>query len=198
MPFECEFCGREFRDNYNLTRHQNSKKCQREQESLVRKYKKLVKKYNRLLKKYREVTSTEKTSQEKTSLPHQKKPKPTKKPKKSKETKPTKKSEKTEEPNEAIYIITSPDLRIRNEFKIGRHTGQEKKLLRRYRTYIPDVEIMFFKKVTEARVLERQLLQVLDKFRKKVNNKKSEWLHLDKDELHSIVHGFLSEIDKPS
>ena len=79
-----------------------------------------------------------------------------------------------------LYIITSPSNRRDNKYKVGIHTGSQKKLYDRYRTAIPELEFVLFMPHTNPKIVEKEIKSRLTQFRDvNLNNNKSEWFTID-------------------
>lgn len=85
-----------------------------------------------------------------------------------------------------IYVITDPERKLADKYKIGYHTGSKKKLDKRYITSMPNMEVMLFLEVSDAKILESKLLKVFQEYRvKNKNGKYSEWIKLE----YEIIEG---------
>jgi len=92
-------------------------------------------------------------------------------------------SEHDDTPNESVYLLTSTTMKLVNRFKVGKHTGTKKKLISRYKTYFPDVEILRMVPVKNSSKHEKIVHQLLEKYRFKT----SEWFDIGE---HSIINIF--------
>jgi hypothetical protein len=64
-----------------------------------------------------------------------------------------------------IYVVSNKVYREKNMFKIGKHTGTQKMLEKRYKTYLIDVDILFFFPTGSATEDESYLLQKFSNYR---------------------------------
>ena len=113
-----------------------------------------------------------------------------------------------------IYLLTSSlfkKLEI-NRFKIGKHLGDYENLIKRYKTYIPDVKIIHFIEVGDADQIEQEILLRLDQYRiphekcTKYNsddpiskcNSKSEWLECNLEIINLTLSSLLGNINQIS
>lgn len=93
---------------------------------------------------------------------------------------------------EYVYIITSPD-RVPQSFKIGKHTGSINKLISRYKTYFPLVEIVRLYQVNKSILHESNLHKKL--VLNRIEN--SEWFLIDRDKLCRIADRYFAELPIP-
>jgi hypothetical protein len=95
----------------------------------------------------------------------------------------------------AIYIVSSESRSKINEYKIGKHTGDQKKLESRYSTYIIDPIVYYFKYFNSAEKYENKILFELADYRIK-NSKGSmtEWIRMDINELINRVNDTIEKI----
>ena len=93
----------------------------------------------------------------------------------------------------AIYVLSSPEKSKKDEYKFGIHTGSEKKLRSRYRTYFMNVKIYYFNYVSNAKVCEDILKKRIEKYRLfNDSDKLSEWTKIDIDKLLRIIKEIVS------
>jgi hypothetical protein len=85
-----------------------------------------------------------------------------------------------------IYVVTNPVYKEKNMFKIGKHTGTRKMLWKRYKTYLIDVEILFFFPTGTPTEDENYLLSMFSRYRQ--NN--SEFLQISSDKLMTDIYRF--------
>lgn len=79
----------------------------------------------------------------------------------------------------AIYIISAPHLSRFNIYKIGVHKGNMNGLLSRYRTYLIEPELHYFRLIQNNREVEKRVLTELSQFAIVSNNmRKTEWIQL--------------------
>ena len=89
----------------------------------------------------------------------------------------------------AIYILSCEVRSNNNEYKIGIHTGSLNKLKSRYNTYFINLKIYYFEYVENATLCENIMKTKLKKNRiKNDNDKLSEWVRMDINDLMKIVH----------
>lgn len=88
-----------------------------------------------------------------------------------------------------IYILSTPDYIKINRFKIGKHTGYKEKLIDRYKTALPDVNIIYFKETIHTMEVEKIIKMIFYKHRVKMglNDTKSEWIIFDIKKLIEII-----------
>jgi hypothetical protein len=85
-----------------------------------------------------------------------------------------------------IYVISNQVYSDKNMFKIGKHTGSKKDLLRRYKTYLIDpILYILFPTGTQSQD-ESILLSRLSKYRIGT----SEFVQLNLDQITSIIEGY--------
>jgi hypothetical protein len=90
---------------------------------------------------------------------------------------------------EYVYIITSPD-RVPQSFKIGKHTGSLNKLISRYKTYFPFVEIVRLYQVNNSKFHETTLHKKLES--SKIGT--SEWFLINRNQLCSIADDYFAKL----
>jgi hypothetical protein len=87
-----------------------------------------------------------------------------------------------------IYIITNLEKMDGNIYKVGKHTGSQRKLLSRYRTYLIDPIIIFYVPSSETSELEKKLLELLKAHRiNDMDDGETEWVKLPLADLLKIV-----------
>lgn len=92
-----------------------------------------------------------------------------------------------------IYIITSEAHKKNDEFKIGKWLGTTTTLIQRYRTYLPNIEILMFVECRDYTKHEKQLLHVLDKYRiRHAAGGKSEWVKINESQLLNIISSYFA------
>lgn len=93
---------------------------------------------------------------------------------------------------ELVYVISSPDSAANDIYKIGRHTGPQKKLLARYATYIIPPVIYFSHPTSSGSALERLIFDRFNDHRiERDEDDISEWVQLD---LNTILQGIMTII----
>jgi hypothetical protein len=86
-----------------------------------------------------------------------------------------------------LYILTDPNLKMSNEYKIGKHNGNVSKLQKRYITAIPRLEIISFIKCKSNSCLEKNIKNKYQDLRiLNTNGNKSEIYKLDKNKLEEL------------
>nr|QBK84697.1 MAG: T5orf172 domain protein [Pithovirus LCDPAC01] len=96
-----------------------------------------------------------------------------------------------------VYIITSAAKRKDGLYKVGIHTGDLPKLIKRYTTPLPDLEIILFYPILHARNVEGEILRTLhDKRRKTMNGRLSEWVNIPLIDLIRVVIHYIEWADK--
>lgn len=95
-----------------------------------------------------------------------------------------KKNIDTKKSNRIIYLISTEQNAKKNIFKVGRHKGTEKQLLKRYTTYLINPVIYFFQEVNDYCLIETKILEELGHcVLINVNGNKSEWIELEKNKI---------------
>jgi len=75
-----------------------------------------------------------------------------------------------------LYVLTDPDKFISSSYKIGIHTGDIISLRKRYITSLPNVRILFFREMSNSRVLETKIKKkFFEKRQTNCNGHTSEW-----------------------
>jgi hypothetical protein len=99
-----------------------------------------------------------------------------------------------------FYIYTTPDHQVNNKYKIGVHTGSQKKLIRRIKTYLPEAFIILFLKTDKCTSIEDHLKKMFLEYRiDNQDDRKSEWLILDPIEIIKELLVYMDTCsDKPS
>lgn len=83
-----------------------------------------------------------------------------------------------------IYIITNSILEKNDIFKIGRHTGNETTLLKRYNTYLIDSILLRLKYCENVNQHEKIIKTIFsDYLIRNSKNNKSEWVKIPQKEL---------------
>lgn len=77
-----------------------------------------------------------------------------------------------------LYVLSNPS--IKGLYKVGIHTGSLKQLIKRYATYIPNVEVHLFIKNIDARVIENRFKKHYKEYRVPIEHtgRMSEWFTL--------------------
>ncbi|ANB50172.1 T5orf172 domain-containing protein [Powai lake megavirus] len=85
---------------------------------------------------------------------------------------------------QSIYIVSTLEKAKKKEYKIGQHTGTQRKLLSRYGTPLIDPIIYFFRPVHNSKKIETLILKKLNKYRIiNSSGNKTEWIKLDIDNI---------------
>lgn len=93
-----------------------------------------------------------------------------------------------------LYVLTTKDDQLKNKYKVGIHTGTPSDLSGRYITALPDVEIVLFMRVPNAKDLEDKLKTELSSYRiPNINDNASEWYQILLEELFKRVFEFQIE-----
>lgn len=91
--------------------------------------------------------------------------------------------------NKVIYILTFPSRPGR--YKVGKHTGTQKCLHNRYKTYDPQVQILYFQTFADPQLIEMAIRQKYRAFcEKHSNGKYSEWYTCNYHQLEKDVEHF--------
>src|SRR5579871_3617477 len=87
--------------------------------------------------------------------------------------------------NTWLYIITTPLNRAANQYKVGIHTGSQAKLYSRYRTALPEIEIILFVPHDNPRIVENEIKAQLNycAIVHQQSGKPSEWFAIDLNKL---------------
>lgn len=91
-----------------------------------------------------------------------------------------------------LYVVSNPEHIQVNKYKIGIHTGSLDDFLKRYITYLPEVQILLFLCITNAKEIETDLKKLFDEER--VNNikgNKSEWIQIPLEAILSVVADYM-------
>lgn len=97
-----------------------------------------------------------------------------------------------------LYILTSPPHENVSRFKVGVHTGKIEMLLKRYRTSIPDMNILFFMTMdgSKAKEIEDKIkIEFADKRIIGGAGNKSEFYGMQIEDLYSFIIPLLSHTD---
>jgi hypothetical protein len=98
--------------------------------------------------------------------------------------------------SDLVYVVTSSINEKNGFYKVGIHTGDQKKLLTRYKTPLIDPMIRFSISSPNAAIIEREVLKKLKNYRvTDASGKDSEWLNYDLIELISAIMGFKIKYD---
>jgi len=85
----------------------------------------------------------------------------------------------------SFYVISTQNKSGKNKYKLGRHTGSEKLLRSRYRTYLINPVIFYFGRVINPIIIEANMFDALKDFIiYDENGIKTEWVCL---ELYKII-----------
>jgi hypothetical protein len=93
----------------------------------------------------------------------------------------------------SFYVIGKKETSAckNDTYKIGYHKGSEAKLIKRYATSIPDLEIVYFSSMPRAKHFEKMLLILFDHVRViNPNQNKSEWIQCPKEKLLVYIKQF--------
>ena len=97
----------------------------------------------------------------------------------------------------AIYVISISEKALKNEYKLGSHTGTKSKLLGRYRTYFTHPILYYYNEAYNSYYIEGFLKNILDEYRiVNENGNKSEWLHIELGKLIEIIDAAIHEYPK--
>lgn len=89
---------------------------------------------------------------------------------------------------ESLYIISTLKKAKKNIYKFGRHSGSQRKLISRYRTYLTDVIIFYFRPTDNFAFLEKKILLILDDFIiRDIDGVKTEWIQLELSKIIDII-----------
>jgi hypothetical protein len=95
---------------------------------------------------------------------------------------------KEKEQISGLYVVSTMERMKENIFKVGKHTGTQRKLISRYRTYLIDPIILFYipdKKIDE---FEKNVLAEIQLFRiSDLDGGDTEWVKLPLNKLITIV-----------
>lgn len=96
--------------------------------------------------------------------------------------------------NESIYVVSTKSRALENIYKIGYHTGTQKKLLSRYRTSLINPIIYFFINVDNKEVIEKNVHEKLkDYMILDDDSNKTEWFKVS---IFEIVRTIETEINE--
>ena len=99
-------------------------------------------------------------------------------------------------PMESIYIISTLKKSKINKYKIGRHTGTQRKLLSRYRTYLIDPIIYYFRPVNNFVWFENKIKSELNEYLiRDEDNIKTEWIILKLSKLINAIDNIIETND---
>lgn len=100
--------------------------------------------------------------------------------------------------NPHLYITTSRSYQSNNICKMGFHSGDEKKLLTRYVTSVPEIIILFFMPHPQARQIERSLKEKLKEKRiaSTTSGRKIEWIQMTPSLLLKEVVSYMLKFDE--
>ncbi len=97
-------------------------------------------------------------------------------------------SQTNEPKTTAVYLLTSPEMEHFNRYKVGKHTGEKSKLVKRYKTYLVDVNILRFATLPgDFSQHEKALHAILEEWR----YENSEWFVLDKEKVLDIFDEYV-------
>ena len=82
---------------------------------------------------------------------------------------------------DAIYILSTIEKANADIFLLGKHTGKQSTIVNRFKTDI----IYFYYPVNYNRIVEKAVMELLDRFRIDKDDKKMHWIRLD---LQSIIN----------
>ena len=96
-----------------------------------------------------------------------------------------------------LYVIRDSNS-VDNILKLfGIHKGDKKKLVKRYTTILPNMELLLFVPLQQAQTCEKLILTLLTEYRvHNVNGNKSEWLQIPFGNLKRIIHDTILSIEK--
>jgi hypothetical protein len=98
---------------------------------------------------------------------------------------------------EAMYIISTIEQAEQDKYKLGNHTGTDKKLKSRYVTPLINPIIYYFRYVKNAKKIESIMKTKYDNNRIiNQNGRKTEWFNIKLDDLISGVEQTISEYNK--
>ena len=93
-----------------------------------------------------------------------------------------------------LYIVSTLDRIAANTFKVGKHTGTQRKLISRYRTYLVDPIILFYHPDSSDKIdlLERSVLEQLTHARiSDEDGRTTEWIRAPLFEIIETVFRIL-------
>ncbi len=106
--------------------------------------------------------------------------------------------QKISEECRAVYVLSTRERAKLNLYKIGKHTGNQPKLLSRYKTALIDPYIFHFHITANYSETEQELLSVLDEFRvKDENDKQTEWVNLKLPKILKALFKLQSKDEEP-
>lgn len=96
-----------------------------------------------------------------------------------------------------VYIITNSDHMKENQFKIGKHTGEESVLLSRYRTYLLDPILIVYQPTGKyTNIIEKNLKNRTKQWAMRNNNgRKTEWRKIPLEILVEKLLDVIMEIE---
>ena len=98
--------------------------------------------------------------------------------------------------NKSIYVISTISKSKENEYKIGNHSGTQKKLQSRYQTYLVNPIIFYYRPVTNWQLIDSKIKSELKKFRlKNDDNKLTEWFKTKLNDIISCINDIIDECD---
>jgi len=87
-----------------------------------------------------------------------------------------------------LYVVSTVEKMEENIFKVGKHTGTQRKLISRYRTYFIDPVILFYVPSDNINELEKTVLYKLQQFRiSDLDGGETEWVKLSFADLINII-----------
>jgi hypothetical protein len=87
-----------------------------------------------------------------------------------------------------IYVITTKIYKQQNIYKVGKHSGNKEKLIKRYITALPNIEIIYFQECPLYDIVETNIKVELEQYRiKNCNGGLSEWVQMPLHKLKNIV-----------
>ena len=90
-----------------------------------------------------------------------------------------------------VYVVCDADAASGSvqRYKIGKHTGSREDLIKRYKTYLPRVEVLRFVSVPRARMVEAYIQRTL------VDSRidQSEWFQIDESDLLTVFDNCVDE-----
>lgn len=91
-----------------------------------------------------------------------------------------------------LYIVSTPDQINKNTFKVGIHSGTQRKLISRYHTYFPDILILFYFPSEKADQLEKEVFNKLENNRVcDGDNHHTEWIILPLSDIIATVFSII-------
>ena len=95
-----------------------------------------------------------------------------------------------------VYVISTLEDTKENIYKIGVHTGSQKLLLSRYRTYLINPEIYYYRLTTNSEKIDSKIKKELKEYRlKDEDGRYTEWFQLQLNKIRKCIDGIIEEND---